>query len=105
MIRRRSLTRLVMMCAMAAFGGAAATRAAVAAGAAEAPDFNRDVQPILAENCYHCHGPDAAQRKAGLRLDKEESAFELRKGKAAIVRGQPEKSELVRRTGSKDPDV
>src|SRR5687768_6303369 len=72
--------------------------------AAEAPDFNRDVQPILSENCYQCHGPDAAARKAGLRLDQEESAFAIRKGKAAVVRGDAAKSELVRRMHSKDPD-
>src|SRR5262245_15097463 len=35
-------------------------------------DYNRDIQPILAENCYHCHGPDAKQRKAKLRLDQKD---------------------------------
>src|SRR6478752_10104977 len=69
-----------------------------------APDFSRDVQPILAENCYQCHGPDAAVRKANLRLDKEDSTFEVRKGKAAAVRGKADQSEMVRRIFSKDPD-
>jgi hypothetical protein len=67
-------------------------------------DFNQDVQPILASNCYSCHGPDPEMRKANLRLDLEESAFKKRPGKPdAIVPGHPEKSELIRRIESKDP--
>jgi hypothetical protein len=67
-------------------------------------DFNQDVQPILASNCFSCHGPDPEMRKANLRLDLEESAFKKRPGKPdAIVPGHPESSELVRRIQSKDP--
>ncbi len=67
-------------------------------------DFNQDVQPILASNCFSCHGPDPSARKAGLRLDLEEYAFRKRPGKPdAIVPGKPELSELVRRIESKDP--
>ncbi len=67
-------------------------------------DFNQDVQPILASNCYSCHGPDPEMRKAGLRLDLQESAFQKRPGKPdAIVPGHPESSELVKRIESKDP--
>ncbi|MGD0731107.1 MAG: DUF1553 domain-containing protein [Terracidiphilus sp.] len=67
-------------------------------------DFNQDVQPILAANCFSCHGPDPEMRKAGLRLDLEESAFRKRPGHPdAIVPGHPENSELVRRIESKDP--
>jgi hypothetical protein len=67
-------------------------------------DFNQDVQPILASNCFSCHGPDPEMRKAGLRLDLEESAFRKRPGKPdAIVPGHPEQSELIRRIESKDP--
>jgi mono/diheme cytochrome c family protein len=67
-------------------------------------DFNQDVQPILASNCFSCHGPDPEMRKANLRLDLEESAFQKRPGKPdAIVPGYPEKSELIRRIESKDP--
>jgi hypothetical protein len=67
-------------------------------------DFNQDVQPILASNCFSCHGPDPEMRKAGLRLDLEESAFKKRPGHPdAIVPGHPEKSELIKRIESKDP--
>src|SRR5271155_1103017 len=67
-------------------------------------DFNQDVQPILASNCFSCHGPDPEMRKANLRLDLEESAFKKRPGKPdAIVAGYPEKSELIKRIESTDP--
>jgi hypothetical protein len=67
-------------------------------------DFNQDVQPILARNCFSCHGPDPEMRKAGLRLDLEESAFRKRPGHPdAIIPGHPEQSELVKRIESTDP--
>jgi mono/diheme cytochrome c family protein len=67
-------------------------------------DFNQDVQPILARNCFSCHGPDPEMRKAGLRLDLEESALKKRPGHPdAIVPGHPEQSELIKRIESRDP--
>ena len=67
-------------------------------------DFNQDVQPILASNCFSCHGPDPEMRKAGLRLDLGESAFQKRPGHPdAIVPNHPEKSELIKRIESTDP--
>jgi len=58
----------------------------------------------LASNCFSCHGPDPAARKAGIRLDLEESAFKKRSGKPdAIVAGHPELNEMIKRIESKDP--
>ncbi len=71
---------------------------------AQQVDFNEDVLPILAANCFSCHGPDPEMRKAGLRLDLEEAAFRKRPGHPdAIVPGHPDKSELIKRIESKDP--
>lgn len=69
---------------------------------AEDIDFNRDIRPILSDNCYLCHGPDSGSREADLRLDREEAALADRGGYAAIVPGDPEGSELVRRITSTD---
>src|SRR5262245_60218365 len=74
-------------------GVALALAVAPAAAAAEAPRFNRDVRPILAENCFACHGPDKAARKASLRLDVREDALEA----GAFVPGKPDESPLVQR--------
>ena len=63
-------------------------------------NFNRDVQPILSDKCYYCHGPDVENNKAGLRLDLRESAIES----GAITPGNLSASTLVERIRSKDPD-
>ena len=74
------------------------------AAAAQHLDFNQDVQPILASNCFSCHGPDPQMRKGGLRLDLEESAFRKRPGHPdAIVPGHPDQSEIIKRIESHDP--
>ncbi len=59
--------------------------------------YPRDIRPVLADKCFHCHGTDATARKADLRLDQEESAHKVRKGNAAIAAGSLERSELIRR--------
>ncbi|MDF2440452.1 MAG: hypothetical protein JWN98_1436, partial [Abditibacteriota bacterium] len=69
---------------------------------AEPVQFSRDIQPILSENCFHCHGPDPTSRKAGLRLDLQEEA--LRKEDPVIVAGQSAHSELIKRITSTDAD-
>ncbi|HAY79490.1 MAG TPA: hypothetical protein DCY79_06765, partial [Planctomycetaceae bacterium] len=67
-------------------------------------DFNRDIRPILSENCFQCHGPDAAKRKAGLRLDTREGATQANDGSVAIDSANLAKSELLARIVSTDPD-
>src|SRR5215203_3621454 len=73
----------------------------------KAPDYNKDVKPILADKCFSCHGPDKAKQKAGLRLDLKESAFarlEENPGKVAIDPGNLAGSELYHRIISDDPE-
>jgi hypothetical protein len=68
-------------------------------------EYNRDVRPILSENCFACHGTDSAARKANLRLDRSlEATNKLDDGAVAIVPGHPEKSEMVRRIFAADDD-
>ncbi len=62
---------------------------------AEKVSYGRDVLPILSENCYSCHGPDASSRKADLRLDLREAALADLEGTRAIVPGKPDESELL----------
>src|SRR5438094_7638883 len=62
--------------------------------------YNREIRPILSENCFACHGPDKNQRKGKLRLDVREAAIE----KKALVPGKPEESELVKRLYTTNAD-
>ncbi|HYE21797.1 MAG TPA: PSD1 and planctomycete cytochrome C domain-containing protein [Tepidisphaeraceae bacterium] len=84
---------LLLLCALCV--------AAVKSSAAPpAPDFNRDVRPILAENCLACHGFDEKARKGKLRLDVRDAAL----AKAAFVPLKPDESEAVKRILTNDPD-
>ena len=72
----------------------------------ETPDFNREIFPILSENCLACHGPDENVREAGLRLDQKDGAFsELDSGSKAIVAGKSSESEIYMRMISDDEDL
>ncbi|MDH3584679.1 MAG: PSD1 and planctomycete cytochrome C domain-containing protein, partial [Phycisphaerae bacterium] len=67
-------------------------------------DFTRDIRPILAANCFACHGPDEESREAKLRLDTQAGSRADLDGHAAIVPGKPAESELYRRLTTDDPD-
>ncbi|MBN9523643.1 PSD1 domain-containing protein [bacterium] len=81
-------TRLTLVAVLAMTTGVAS---------AQPVDFNRDVRPILSNNCFTCHGPDEKERKADLRLDTRDGAA------TTLVPGQPDKSELIVRVRSTEP--
>lgn len=69
-------------------------------------DFQKEVRPVLAEHCWHCHGVDDKERQGGLRLDDRAAALRGGEtGAAAIVPGRPEDSELLKRLTSHDEDL
>ena len=68
-------------------------------------EFNRDIRPILSENCYKCHGPDTKTREANLRFDTKEGIFAaLDEGRHAVIAGNLAKSELWKRITSTAKD-
>src|SRR6516165_6274442 len=69
------------------------------AAGADPIEYNRDIRPILAENCFACHGPDSAARKAKLRLDRRDDAIQA----GVIVPGKPAESPVIERTFADDP--
>ena len=66
--------------------------------------FNRDIRPILSDNCFHCHGPDSATRKAKLRLDREDALFGKTHNGMAVAPGKPAESDLYQRITTDDED-
>jgi len=87
---------LLLCCAMHCIAPSVATAAPV--------DFNREVRPILSAHCFACHGPDAAERQAELRLDTQEGALADLGGHAAIVPKDPQASTLLQRITSTDAE-
>ncbi|HRE83599.1 MAG TPA: DUF1549 domain-containing protein, partial [Opitutaceae bacterium] len=89
--------RLVLLSATVSFAGLSGGSARAEALPAKI-SYNEHIQPILAENCFHCHGPDSATRKGKLRLDRSDDAL-LPRGDldAAILAGKPDESMLIER--------
>ncbi|MHB1556264.1 MAG: PSD1 and planctomycete cytochrome C domain-containing protein [Isosphaeraceae bacterium] len=98
--RRAAGNPLLFLVALVLLGGAVLS-AFESRALADSPalDFNRDIRPILAENCFYCHGQDANKRQADLRLDLRDAAIEA----GAIVPNEPRASELVARINATNP--
>ena len=100
---------LVLLCVVAAFYFTKPlSPAATAERIPEVVDFNFHIRPILSDRCFKCHGPDANQRKANLRLDTEAGLYQALKENPdahVIVNGDPEHSELYQRLISEDTSV
>lgn len=75
-----------------------------AADAKKPIDFNRDIRPILSDNCFSCHGPDEHNRKAKLRLDTKDGLFSPHDGGHVVKPGSLEESELLQRLVATEKD-
>ena len=113
---RRTIASRWLAASLLALSSAAGVAPSVAAAAPLVPPapaeppvpdrvrFNRDVRPILSDNCLFCHGFDKDKRKANLRLDTPEGLLGDRKHGPPVVPGKPAESQLIARVTSKDPD-
>jgi len=103
---RRAVGAVWMLAAIAWLPSGAAAQSGPPPAPVAGIDFNRDVRPLLSDRCFACHGPDAAKRQAGLRLDEPAGAgLELDSGSRAVVPGDPAASGLLARIASTDPDL
>lgn len=112
---RRLLAWLVLGCSAASLSisnlppepkGAISDNGDLASSLSPSVDFRRDVLPILSSKCFACHGPDAAARKGGFRLDHRDAAIQpARSGEPPIIPGKASASELIRRIESPDADA
>ena len=91
----RDVLWLAVSCCVVAPAGVSA-----AADVSPRLSYNRDIRPILVENCFSCHGADSAGRRAGLRLDRREDAIDS----GALVPGDPDSTVILDRVYSDDPD-
>src|SRR6478672_365838 len=97
----RPSTSFLFLCAFAALG--VAPLCAVDPPSSGKVDYNRDIRPVLSDNCYNCHGPDEKERKAKLRLDTKEGIFSLHEDVTPVVPGKLDASESWLRVSSTDP--
>lgn len=101
---RRTKTLGLIIHGLLGFGLLLAAKQSLA-GAGAAVQFNRDIRPILSNNCFACHGPDEGQRQAELRLDTAEGLYARRDGYTIVAAGDPANSELFARISGEDGDL
>jgi mono/diheme cytochrome c family protein len=103
---KSAVTLLAVAVTLAATSSGAATPATKRnpKSPVQSVDFATQIRPIISAKCFACHGPDEGSRKAKLRLDLREEAIKDRKGVRAIVPGDVNASEVVKRITSTDPD-
>ena len=95
------LISAMRICLLVLLAGLASLTNATEPPLPESIEFNRDVLPILSDNCYFCHGPDPSHREADLRLDDREAAI----ASHAFIVAEPDKSALMERVRSNDPEL